>query len=479
MALDGNAPEHPGETGLAGLSTDALDTFRSAVRGDIILPTDDTYDDARRIWNGLIEKYPALIVRCSGVADVIAAVHFARRQDLPIAVRGGGHSVAGHSSCDGGLVADLSPMDGVWVDPADRTVRVQGGATVGDLDRETQVFELAVPVGGASETGIGGLTLGGGFGHFSRKYGLTCDNLLSAEIVTARGAVLTANEREHEDLFWALRGGGGNFGCVTSLEFRCHDIGPDIPTCFIGFTGDDAAEILRYFRSYAVDAPEEITLTASMGHVPELPLFPEAMWGEPGIAIFGAFAGDPDRAAREFQTFRDVAEPLVDLSATMSYLDVQARDDSFNPAGRHYCWDSLYLDELCDDAIDLIVAAADRAPSVHSNVGVLQLGGAISEVDPTETAFVHRDAPFLFTVDAIWDDPAETESNLAWAAEIIEEMRAFTSRGPYVNLSGVEEDDVELVQSIYGRNYERLAAVKRAYDPTNLFDHTRNIRPAT
>ncbi|WP_436934774.1 FAD-binding oxidoreductase [Halovenus marina] len=479
MTVDGYPREHPGEQVLTALTADDIDTFRAAVRGDIVFPDDESYDDARRVWNGLINRYPALVVRCSGVADIIEAVAFARRHEVPVAVRGGGHSVAGHSTCDGGIVIDLSPMDGVRVNPKERTVRVQGGATVGDLDHETQVFGLAVPGGGASDTGIAGLTLGGGLGHLSRKYGLTCDNLQSVNVVTADGEVVTASQNQNEDLFWALRGGGGNFGVVTSFEFRCHEVGPDIATCFIGYSHEEATEVLRYFRSYAADAPEEVTLTAAYARVPELPEFPEAVWGDPGLAIFGAFAGEPAAGEQEFQKFRDVAEPLVDLSGTMPYTDFQSRDDAFNPPGRHNYWNSLYLNELSDGAIDQIVAAGERAPSVYSNVGVMQLGGRISQVDPGQTAFVHRDAPFLFTVDAIWDDPVETEENIAWAQESIEDMREFTSRGPYVNLSGVHEEGEELLRSIYGTNYQRLTEVKAEYDPTNLFDHTRNIEPAS
>jgi FAD/FMN-containing dehydrogenase len=298
-------------------------------------------------------------------------------------------------------------------------------------------------------------------------------------MVTANGEVLTASESENEDLFWALRGGGGNFGVVTSFEFRCHEVGPEIATCFIGYPHEEARDVLQYFRSYADDAPNEVTLTAAYGRVPELPEFPKEVWGDPGLAIFGAFAGEPATGEQEFQKFREVAEPLVDLSGTMTYIDFQSRDDTFNPPGRHYYWNSLYLDDLSDGAIDKIVTAGEQAPSDHSNVGVLQLGGMISQVDPVETAFVHRDAPFLFTVDAIWDDSMETEENIAWAQGIIEDMREFTSRGPYVNLSGVDEEGEELIRSIYGTNYQRLTEVKGEYDPTNLFDHTRNIEPAT
>lgn len=403
-----------GEKMIRDLTENELQAFSERFGGEIIRPIDAQYDAARSVWNGLIDRFPAIIARCAGAEDVVEAVGFARENGLPVAVRGGGHNVAGTAVCDGGIVIDLSEMTGVYVDPDARTVRVEGGATWADVDRETQRFGLATPGGAVSETGIAGLTLGGGLGHLRRKYGLSSDNLVSVEIVTADGALLNADEENHTNLFWAVRGGGGNFGVVTAFEYRLHPVGPDVMTCFVWHHRDRASEALERFREYSSFAPDEISLLAFYAMVPELEEFPEESWGEPSLVFFGCYTGDLDEGERELRLLREFAEPIVDFSGTMAYVELQALLDEDYPNGMNYYWKSLYLEALTDDCIDRLVAAGERAPSALSTVDVWQLGGAISRVEPGKTAFAHRSAPFLLGIEGNWEDPADSDENVAW-----------------------------------------------------------------
>lgn len=453
-----------------------VETLRAELKGDLVTPEDEpAYDDARRVWNGMINKRPAMVARCEGVADVRAAVNFARDHDYPIAVRGGGHGVAGRAVVDDGLVIDLEPMNWVHVTPEAGRVRVGAGATWGDVDRETQAFGLAVPGGVVSDTGIAGLTLGGGMGHLRRKYGLSCDNLVSADVVTADGEFLTASEDSHEELFWALRGGGGNFGVVTAFEYDCHPVGPDVATCFVWFDGAEAPDVLRSFREYAPDAPDEVSLLPFYAWVPELPEFPEASWGDPAIAVLGCYAGTPEKGEEELQTVRAFAEPVADFSGTISYVELQTMLDEDYPSGRFYYWKSLYLDALNDDVIDAVVACAERCPVALSTVDIWQGGGAVSRVGETETAFAHRDAPYGLNFEANWDDPRETEAAISWVRESIDEMEGFPeARGQYVNFPGLEEESSEVP---FGENATRLAKVKADYDPDGVFHAHGNLKP--
>lgn len=456
------------------LAREVVDAFTTEFAGSILQHGDTGYDDARTVWNGLIDKYPALIARCTGVADVTRAVQFARENDLLVAVRGGGHNVAGTALCDGGLVIDLSEMNGVHVDADTRTVRVQGGATWADVDWETQVFELATPGGVVSDTGVAGLTLGGGLGHLRHKYGLSCDNLVSVEVVTADGEVVTASEEEHEDLFWALRGGGGNFGVTTSFEYQLHPVGPEVMTIFVWHRGGDAAEALQNLREYVTDAPDEASVLAFHATVPELEEFPEERWGESTLVFLGAYAGEHEEGERAFAPLREFGEPIADFSGPMEYTDLQSMLDEDYPEGMNYYWKSLYLYELSEDVIDQLVAAGERAPSPLSTVDVWPLGGAISRVDSDETAFGYRDAPFMLGIEANWEDPDESAENITWARELYQEMQEFSTDGLYVNFPGFGEDPA---QAAYGESYDRLITVKTKYDPTNLFRSNQNVVP--
>ena len=454
-----------------------IEAFRSSLRGESILPADAGYEDARKVWNGMIDKRPALIARCAGTADVISAVNLAREHDLLLAVRGGGHNVAGNALCDGGLVIDLSAMRGVRVDPEERTARVEGGATLGDLDHETQAFGLVAPAGVVSETGITGLTLGGGFGWLTRRYGLTIDNLLSVDVVTADGQLRKASQTENPDLFWALRGGGGNFGVVTSFEFRLFPVGPMVMLAAPFYPATKAREALRFFREYMSTAPEELFALAVFWTLPEGPAFPTERQGEPVVVFVAVYTGPVEEAARVVQPLREFDTPIVDLSGPLPWLEMQRFYNEDYPDGMLYYWKSIYLDTLSDEAIDALVARSVERPSSRSNVDVWYLGGAYSRVAPDATAFGRRDAEVMIGVEANWTDPSLSDANVRWARDVISHLRPFSSGGSYVNFGGFSDEGEQVVEDVYSRNLTRLAEIKHKYDPANLFRVNHNIAP--
>ncbi|WP_332899290.1 FAD-binding oxidoreductase [Haladaptatus sp. CMSO5] len=457
------------------LTDDAIQAFEARFAGPVITPGDPAYDETRALWNGVIDKRPAIIAQCTGTADVVEAVALAREHDLSVAVRGGGHNVAGYASADDGLVIDLSPMTGVFVDHEARTVRVQGGATLGQVDRETQLFGLATPLGVVSATGVAGLSLNGGLGHLRRKYGLACDNIVSAEIVTADGQVRTATVDQNDDLFWAIRGGGGNFGIVTSFEFRLYEVGPELPTLFIWYHGDDAVSVLKAYREYTKTASRDANTIAFTYAVPELDEFPEAAWGEPAVILFGAFDGSVADADAEFTQLKTLADPIVDFSDTLPYVALQSLLDEDYPDGLRYYWKSVYVDDLSDEVIDHIVRTHGESPSALSTVDIWHLGGAIADRDPDETAFANRNAPYMVTYEANWEDPSMDDDNVAWGRTGISDLRQFKGvAGAYGNFPGFDEAPGDL---LFGENYDRLVEIKTTYDPTNLFKLNQNIVP--
>jgi FAD/FMN-containing dehydrogenase len=463
------------------LADDQLAALRMTFRGQLLALQDDGYDQARVVQNGLIDRRPGLIVQCSGTADVIDAVNLAREQRLLTAVRAGGHSVAGYSICDDGLLLDLSAMRGAWVDPDARTVRVQGGATWGDVDRETQAFGLAVPGGIVSTTGVAGLTLGGGIGWLHRAYGLACDNLRSVEIVTADGQLRRASEAENPDLFWAVRGGGGNFGVVTSFEFTAHPLGPVVPVAAVMYPVDHAGELFRAWRAWASSAPDEAMSRAVFWWMPEAPVLPPVVHNQHVFLVGAIYTGPPEKAQQVLQPLRELGTPLLDLGAEMPFRMFQAAFDAFFPKGQLASyWKSIYLNELTDDLIDLIVRHAAQRPSPLTLVHVPMLGGAMSRMAPTATAFGDRSVPFMLSVDGNWVDLADTADNVAWVREVIGQVEGFSvAGGTYLNFSGQEETAAaELVRAAYGENLQRLAEVKKRYDPDNLFRLNNNIAPA-
>jgi FAD binding domain/Berberine and berberine like len=463
--------------GQARLPAGAVDGFASSLRGELVRPGDERYEPAREIWNGMIDRRPALVARCAGTEDVVAAVDFARDNELPLAVRGGGHGVAGHALCDGGLGIDLSEMRAVDVHPEERTARAQGGCTLGDLDGETQRHGLATPLGVVTETGIAGLTLSGGIGHLRRKHGLSCDNLVSAQLVTADGSLLTASATENEDLFWAIRGGGGNFGVVTSFEYRLHPVGPEVFVAFVFYPADRAREVLQSCDRYLSEAAEEISPLAFLGRVPEAEEFPPESHGQPFVTLLAVHPGDPADGERILRPLREIAEPIADLSAAMPYTEAQAVLDEDYPDGWCYYWKSLNVPELSDALIERLAEHAAAAPSPYSTIDVWYQGGAMARVGEEETAFANRGAPYLLGIEANWVEEAGSDENVRWVRDTFADMRSFSDGGVYLNFPGFLEEGEQLLHEGYGRNYQRLVEVKTKHDPKNLFRLNANIEP--
>ena len=461
-----------------GLDAEALAALEETVRGSVLTPGDPGYDEARSIWNALIDRRPALIVQCSGAADVVDAVNFAREQGLDLSIKAGGHNVAGNAVNDGGLVIDLSQMRGVHVDPDTRTVRVQGGATWGDCDRETQLFGLAVPGGVVSTTGVAGLTLHGGLGHLRRKHGLSIDSLVSVDIVTADGQFRKASATKNEDLFWAVRGAGSNFGVVTSFEFQAYPVGPMV---FVGasfYPFQEASTVLSGWRDFMATTPEELSSLAICWSIPPAPPFPPELHGTPIVAVAAAYCGSVEEGERVVQPLRELAEPLVDASGPWPWLGLQSGFDAIFPKGELRYWKSRSVAELSDEVIAEIVELAGRRPAPLTDIVIWHHGGAMTRVGETETAYGGRDAPFLVTAEANWTDPAQNDEAIAWAREVWDAMERYSTGNVYLNFPGFGEEKDDLARAGYGVNYERLTELKAKYDPDNLFRMNINIPPA-
>ncbi len=459
------------------LDEETIQAFRESVRGDLITPDDPRYDAARAVRNGLIDRHPALVARCSGTADVVACVNFAREQDLPVTVRGGAHNVAGNAVNDGGVVIDLSSMRGVFVEPATRTVRAQGGATWGDVDREAQLFGLAVPGGVVSTTGIGGLTLHGGYGHLRRTHGLSLDNLLAVEIVTADGQARTASEAENPDLFWAVRGAGSNFGAVTAFTFRAHPVGPLVYLSASMYSRDDAGAVIRAWRDFTASAPDDVNSILLQWSIPDDEHFPPELRRTPVVVVAAVHAGPVDAGEAITRPLREIATPILDLSGAMPYTALQSAFDPFFPEGRHYYWKSIYLDDLSDMAVETLTGIGAARPSGESAATLWHLGGAMSRVDNAATAYARREAPYLLAAEASWDDPALDEQAIAWARDALAAMQPYSRGGSYLNFPGFGEEKEAMLRASYGANYDRLAGIKTTYDPDNLFRVNLNIAP--
>ena len=460
------------------LGEEIIQAFASRLQGQLIRPSDAYYDQARAVWNGMIDKHPAFIARCATVADVITAVHFARDNQLLVAVRGGGHNVAGTAVCDEGLVIDLSAMKQIHVDPEARLVRAEGGVTWGELDRQTQPFGLATPGGVVSDTGIAGLTLGGGMGWLRRKYGLSCDNLLAADVVTADGRLLRASTTDNPDLFWGLRGGGGNFGIVTAFEYRLHPVGPEVMMAMVFYHVQKAKEALQFYRDYTASAPEEVSSFAIQGTIPATDVYPQEAHHQPYVLFMAMYAGPIKEGQRVLQPLREFDTPLLDFSAPMPYVHVQSLLDEDYPSGiLRYYWKSLYLDSLGNEALDGLLACAQSRPSALSTVDIWHLGGAVSRSGADESAFSGRQAPYLLGVEANWENQNEDRENIAWTRTCIEAMQPFSDGSEYLNFPGFLEKGEETLRKTFGAKYERLIDLKNKYDPTNLFRLNLNIKP--
>ena len=453
-----------------------IEKFRSKLRGELCLPGEDGYEQARSIWNGMIERRPRWVARCTEVADVIAAVNFARDNDLLLSVRGGGHNVAGSAVGEGGLMVDLSLMRGIHVDPDRRSVQVEPGLNWGDVDRETQLFGLAVPGGIVSATGVAGLTLGGGFGWLSRKYGLTSDNLLSVDVVLADGRFLKASSTENPDLFWGIRGGGGNFGIVTSFEFQLQPVGPDVMAGLILYPFEDAREVLEFYREFTADAPDELGTLAVLRIAPPAPFLPKEVHGQPVVGIGVCYAGSVAAGEAVVRPLKEFGSPLVDLIGPKPYTTHQTVLDAASPSGRRYYWKSEYLSELSDDAGQTLIKYAANLSSPMTAVLVFQLGGAISRVGEHETAAGNREAAYVLNIQSAWEDAEQSDKHIEWTRAFWRDMRPFSSGGVYVNFLSEGEGDAR-VRAAYPGNYERLVELKNKYDPTNLFRMNQNIKP--
>ena len=459
------------------ISEETWEVFSASIRGEFLTADEEGYEETRSIWNAMIDKRSGLIVQCAGAADVIRAMNLARDNQLLVAIRGAGHNIAGNAVCDGGVMIDLSKMRSVRIDPQNRIARVEPGVTLGEFDAEAQAFGLATPVGINSTTGIAGLALGGGFGWLSRKYGLTADNLISADVVTTGGELVTASENQHADLFWGIRGGGGNFGVVTSFEFGLHEVGPEVLSGLIVHPFDDAREVLHYYRDFAAQAPDELTVWVVLRKAPPLPFLPEEVHGTEVVVLAALYAGEMEDGEAALGPLRGHGSPIADVIGPHPYTGFQAAfDPLLTPGFRNY-WKSHDFRELSDEAIDTLIRFTGTLPDPMCEIFIAQMGGATNRVAADATAYRHRDAEFIVNVHGRWEAPADDDRCIGWCRELFDATAPYATGGVYVNFMTEEEQD--RVRAAYGDSYERLAKLKNKYDPANLLRLNQNIRPST
>lgn len=463
------------EGGSIALSNDALNAFQTQLRGRLCLPNDAGYDEARTIWNAMIDRRPGAVVRCHGASDVMRAVHLARDNGLLVSVRGGGHNIAGNAVCEGGLLIDLSPMRSVHVDPTRRTARVEPGATLAEFDKEAQAFGLATPLGINSTTGVAGLALGGGFGWLSRKFGFTIDNLISADVVTADGRLVQASATENPDLFWAIRGGGGNFGVVTSFEFKLNPIGPDVVAGLIVHPFANARELLSGYREVAAAAPDDLTIWVVLRRAPPLPFLPEDVHGKEILVFAVCYVGELDKAAEALAPLRALGEPIADVIGPQPYASWQTAFDPLLTPGAFNYWKSHNFTALSDGLFDILIDYIGTLPTAECEIFIGQLGGASGRVASDETAFPHRDAKFAMNVHTRWRDRADERASIEWARALFAATAPHATGGVYVNF--MPEDETDRVAQAYGGNFARLAMLKAKYDPDNIFRLNQNVQP--
>ncbi len=457
------------------MKSTTLDQFKASLRGDLIQPSDEGYDAARKVYNGMIDRRPKFIVRCADVADIISAVNFARENNLLLAVRGGGHNGAGLGVCDGGLVIDLSRRRGTRVDPKNRTVRVESGCTWGDVDHATHPFGLAVPTGIVSTTGVAGLTLGGGHGYLARKFGLTIDNLLEADLVLADGSLVTASPKENEDLYWAIRGGGGNFGVVTSFLFKANPVS----TVYAGpmlWPLDKAVELLEWYREFIAKAPEDMYGFFGFVNVPPGPPFPEHLHRKTMCAVVWCYTGPMDKAEQEFLPIRKIGPPVVDFVGPMPYPALQSLFDALFPPGLQWYWKGDFVNELNDEAIKIHMKYGTELPTLLSTMHLYPINGAVHRVGKNDTPFSYRNSTWSMVIAGIDSDPANNDRITKWAKAYWEALHPYSAGGAYINF--MMEEGQSRVEATYQDNYKRLSQIKKKYDPTNLFRVNQNITPA-
>ncbi len=458
------------------VSASELDRLRQTLHGEMLAPGDPGYDESRGIWNGMIDRRPGLILRCRTAADVQRAVGFTAEHDLLASFRGGGHNIAGHAVCDRGVMVDLSPMDEVWIDPSKRKAEVGPGATLADLDRESLAHGLAVPVGVNSTTGVAGLTLGGGFGWLSRKHGMTVDSLSAVEVVTADAGRVRADADRDPDLFWALRGGGGNFGAVTRFEFDLKPQNPDVYTGIIAYPLSEAKSVLKQYRELVAGLPEETCAWLMLRPAPPMPFLPAEAHGKPMLALAVFHPDDPAEGEKRVEPFRRLGKTLGERLGVQPYTDWQSVFDPLLAPGARNYWKSHNMSALPDGLIDVIVDFAERFPSPHCEILMAHLGGAMARVPADATAYAHRDTEFLFNLHGRWETPAEDDAGRNWTRSLFAAAAPHSSGSVYVNF--MTEEETDRVRSAFGPNYDRLARAKRKYDPRNRFRLNQNIRPA-
>lgn len=463
-------------SGVIPLDQKAVVDLKSRLRGSIVLPTDQAYDETRAIWNAMIDRRPALIVRCLGIADIIASVKFAREQGLPLSVRGGGHNISGLAVCDGGLMIDMSPMRGVWVDKTARVARVQPGCLLGDVDRETQLHGLAASLGFVSMTGVAGLTLGGGFGYLTRRFGWTCDTIRAMDVVTADGRLVRASEAANADLFWALRGGGGNFGVVAGFEYALNPIGPEIVGGAVAWPAADAPRVLELFRKLTADAPPELTCVAVLRKAPPAPWLKPDIHGQDIVALFVCYTGKLEDGERLVAPIKQLGTPVGDILQRRPYVSQQNLLDATQPKGRRYYWKSEYLAGHHPDLLKAATEHAARVPSAFSAVVFFPIDGALNKLPATHSAVGNRDAKSVLNITAAWEKPDDDQRCIAWARAAWDDLRRFSTGGTYVNFL-TEEEGADRVKAAYGQNYHRLVQVKTKWDPDNMFRANKNIPP--
>jgi len=458
------------------LQQDTIRKFKESLRGELLLSDDTGYDDARSIWNAMIDRRPALIVRCLGVADVVTCVNFAREHGLMLSIKGGGHNISGLAVCDGGLMIDMSRMRGVWVDPTTRTARAQAGCLLGDVDRETQVHGLAAVLGFVSNTGIAGLTLGGGFGYLTRRFGWTSDNLLSMEVIAADGRVLPASDKENRDLFWGLCGGGGNFGVVTGFEYKLLPVGPEVMAGAIAWRAEYAGEVLEMLRNLMEQAPPELVCVAGLRIAPPAPWLSKDIHGKPIVALFVCHTGRLTDGEKLVAPIKAFGTPVGDVVQRRPYVSQQSLLDATQPKGRRYYWKSEYLPTLEPELLTKVIEHAGCIMSPHSAIILFPLDGALNRLPEDHSAVGNRDTAWVLNITASWEKAEDDKTNIEWARAAWRDMRSFSTGGTYVNFL-TEEEGGERIHAAYGNNYERLVEIKTKWDPANLFRINKNILP--
>ena len=460
------------------LAQDKLDGLKTRLRGKVLLPGEAGYEDSRTVWNGMIDRKPALVARCMGADDVSACVRFAREHNLLLCIKGGGHNIAGLATQDGAMMLDLSMMRGVWVDRHRRIAHAQGGCVLGDVDRETQLHGLAAVLGFVSLTGVAGLTLGGGFGYLTRRWGYTTDNVVGMDLVTADGKLVRATEDENPDLFWALRGGGGNFGVVTGIDYTLYPVGPEVAGGVVAWPASDAPKVLEFYRKLAEKAPRELTLVAFMRPAPPAPWIPKEFHGKPIVAILACHSGSADEGAKMISPIKTFGKPIADMLVRRPFAQLQALLDATQPKGRRYYWKSEYLPRIEPRLCEKFMGHAARIRSPHSAVILFQLEGALNEFPADHSPVGNRDARYVLNIAGSWERAEDDDANVGWARDTWKDLKEFSTGGNYVNFQ-TEDEDTDRIEAALGTAYQRLTAVKAAWDPENFFRTNRNIQPAS